>query len=114
MFVMKNSMPIAVSVTESGYLELVQVDKNGVGVCKEAPTRDYLFSIGYDEIGQINQIEDLPKFLDSLKDPKVTQQAPTVEERTKVVSLREILNKPVDVKASKYWWQKTSPEKAGI
>lgn len=106
MWVMKNSVPISIPVTEHGYLEQVQVDKNGIGVCKEAPTKDYLFSIGYDEIGQINAMEDLPAFLDKYNGKEVLVQA--TPQKPKIVSVADILNKPSvgsDDTDKKFWWQ---------
>lgn len=108
MFVMKNSIPVAISVTEHGYLEHVEIGTNGIGVCKEAPTRDYLFSVGYDEIGQINSMEDLPDFLAKFFNKETP--AAEIPEKPKIVSVGEIFNRPGNLDqpldaAKKFWWQ---------
>ena len=107
--VMKYNFPTPEATTEYGYLEIVHV-KNGIGLVKEQATVDYLLSVGYDEIGQIEKEEDLPKFLEELNKPA---PEPFTGQLVDAVPLGAEVEKPdllkvkvSDIVEPEYWWQK--------
>ena len=51
---------------EYPYAEPEIVVTKGIGVCELDATKEYMFTLGYDVIGQIEKREDLDVFLESL------------------------------------------------
>lgn len=103
MFVMKYQFPCPAEVTEFGYLEQIDVH-NGIAVVQYEATRDYLFSVGYDEIGQISRIEELHDLL--LSKSNSQKSGETIKESTSLAAgvtvSPVIMSNPGN---RKFWWK---------